>query len=115
MSLHASKGLEFEAVFLPALEEGILPFAGTDMLTGKAGSGTRQPADLAEERRLLYVGMTRARQELFLSHADKRMLFGRTLNPQPSRFLKDIPGELLSRSTLTARTVRKERTISLLD
>ncbi len=114
MSLHAAKGLEFEAVFLPALEEGILPFAGTDMLLGKAGTGT-DPLGVEEERRLFYVGMTRAKRLLYLSRAARRQLFGRTLNLPASRFLGELPQELLSRSTLAARTVRKERQISLLD
>jgi uncharacterized protein (TIGR00375 family) len=113
MTLHASKGLEFEVVFLPALEEGILPFAGTDMLTGKAGGAFQ--ADVSEEQRLLYVGMTRARRELFLSHAQQRLLFGKTLKPHESRFLKAIPAQLMTHSTLAARKVRKERQISLLD
>lgn len=115
MTLHASKGLEFEVVFLPALEEGILPFAGTDMLTGKAEAKSSFVSDTAEEKRLLYVGMTRARRELYLSHAKQRQLFGRSLKPSMSRFLKPIPEDLLTHSVLTARKVRKERQISLLD
>ncbi|MBU1248916.1 MAG: ATP-dependent helicase, partial [Proteobacteria bacterium] len=113
LTLHASKGLEFQAVFIPALEDGILPFAGTDMLLGKVGPEVGM--NLEEERRLLYVGMTRARKELFLSHAAKRLQYGRTLELPPSRFLAEIPRDLVSRSTLATKRVQKQRQISLLD
>jgi uncharacterized protein (TIGR00375 family) len=110
MTMHAAKGLEFAAVFLPALEDGLLPFAGVDFLTGK----TTEPAyDLDEERRLFYVALTRARQRLYLSHAGRRELYGRELQLKPSRFLSDLPDDLLSRSTLKARTVRQEKPLGL--
>ena len=95
MSLHGAKGLEFDAVFLPALEEGILPFAGVDILTGKPeGQSTRSDAE--EERRLLYVGLTRARKRVYLSHSKQRKIFGHTLHSRPSRFLQDLPTEKIS-------------------
>ncbi|MBU4191933.1 MAG: UvrD-helicase domain-containing protein [Pseudodesulfovibrio sp.] len=115
MSLHAAKGLEFEAVFMPACEEGILPFAGMDLLTAKItltpGRGQRFP----EERRLMYVGMTRAKQSLYLSRAARRQLYGKTLSLPPSRYLREIPEALLIRSTLTARKVTREKQLGLLD
>ncbi len=114
MSIHAAKGLEFEAVFLPALEDGILPFAGADMLTGKITAPENLP-DTAEERRLLYVGLTRARRSLYLSHAAQRALYGRTLRLPPSRFLKDLPEALMTRSQLAAHTVKKEKQMTLFD
>lgn len=114
MSIHAAKGLEFEAVFLPALEDGILPFAGADMLTGKITAPENLP-DAAEERRLLYVGLTRARRSLYLSHAAQRSLYGRTLRLPPSRFLKDLPAQLMTRSQLAAHTVKKEKQMTLFD
>ncbi len=86
MTLHAAKGLEFDAVFLTGLEEEILPCR----LPGR-------PADLEEERRLFYVGLTRARRHLALSWAASRTLFGKTHDQQPSRFLAEIPAELLVR------------------
>jgi DNA helicase-2/ATP-dependent DNA helicase PcrA len=76
MTLHRSKGLEFPVVFLAGCEEGVLD------------------GDLEEERRLFYVGMTRAKNRLFLSYAKKRFLFGKTLHQGPSRFLRDIEEEL---------------------
>jgi superfamily I DNA/RNA helicase len=116
ISMHAAKGLEFRTVFLPALEDGLSPFAGPDFLTGKileksAGTPDR---DEAEERRLLYVALTRARDFLYLSHADMRMLYGRELRLKPSRFLEAVPQELLSRSTLVAKTTRKEQHLRLI-
>lgn len=90
MTLHAAKGLEFRAVFLPALEEGILPFPGADALLHPAQDGIDE-AVLAEERRLLYVGITRARDAVFISHAAERRLYGNLLRLQPSRFLADLP------------------------
>jgi DNA helicase-2/ATP-dependent DNA helicase PcrA len=83
MSLHAAKGLEWPVVFITGCEDQLLPCT----LFGSRDDG--------EERRLFYVGMTRARQRLVLSHVARRVLKGRTLDMRPSPFLKDIPGELL--------------------
>ncbi len=113
MTLHASKGLEFEVVFLPALEDGILPFAGAGILTGKP-SPSETPPDEKEEERLFYVGMTRARSRLYLSHAQKRELYGKLLMLKPSRFLKRLDLDQARRSHLVARTVRKEQQLDLL-
>lgn len=115
MSMHAAKGLEFDTVFLAGLDDGILPFAGVDVLTGKfSGSGMVGLEDAEEERRLLYVGMTRAKKNLYLSHAAKRPLYGKTLRLPQSRFLKDLPDDV-RRSTIVAHKVQKEKKISLLD
>lgn len=112
MSLHAAKGLEFRAVFLPALEDGIMPFAGAGTLTGKPDPEAR--SDVDEERRLLYVGMTRASEGLFLSCAARRQLYGRELRLKPSRFLDDVPLEGLRRSMLVQHQKRKERQLRLM-
>ncbi len=85
MSLHSAKGLEFPLVFLTGLEEGLFPHQHS------LDDGKR----LEEERRLCYVGMTRARRELYLSHAEVRRLYGREHYSSPSRFLGEIPAELL--------------------
>ena len=113
ISLHAAKGLEFRAVFLPCLEDGLLPFAGPDLLTGKF-SDKKPTFDLEEEQRLFYVGLTRAKDALYLSCAAKRALYGRELRLKPSRFLESLPADLLSRSTLVARARRKEQQLKLL-
>ena len=118
MTLHAAKGLEFEAVFLPALEDGILPFAGASFLSGTKANGAEQAAwspdfDLEEERRLFYVGMTRAKRALYLSHAARRTLFGKELRLQPSRFLQLLPENLLQRSTLKSHTRRTAQQLRL--
>lgn len=85
MTLHASKGLEFEAVFLVGMEEGLLPHSrNIDDLDR-----------LEEERRLCYVGITRAKKKLFLTFACQRLYFGRTNHNEPSRFLADVPENLL--------------------
>ena len=89
LTLHAAKGLEFPVVFIVGLEEGLLPLA----------FGAPDPAALAEERRLLYVGMTRAKDRLLLSRAERRMLRGRTREQAPSRFLADIERELVRQQT----------------
>jgi DNA helicase-2/ATP-dependent DNA helicase PcrA len=81
MSLHAAKGLEFPVVFLLGLEEDLLPCAG---IQGEA-------RDLEEERRLAYVGITRARERLYLTRAATRVKRGKTLARTPSRFLADLP------------------------
>jgi len=85
MTLHSAKGLEFPAVFLVGMEEGVFPH--TRALT--------EPVELEEERRLAYVGITRAQQRLFLAHAWSRQLFGNTNYNPPSRFIDEIPPALI--------------------
>ncbi|ADI28790.1 UvrD-helicase domain-containing protein [Methylotenera versatilis] len=87
MTVHASKGLEFKAVFISGLEEGLCPHE----------QSLFENAGLEEERRLMYVAVTRARQRLYLSHAQSRMLHGKVRYGIPSRFLDEIPEELLKR------------------
>ncbi len=87
MTLHSSKGLEFEVVFIVGLEEGLLPHSRS----------LEELEQLEEERRLCYVGMTRAKKKLFLTHASRRLYFGRTSYQEPSRFLDDIPEHLVIR------------------
>ena len=87
MTVHASKGLEFKAVFISGLEEGLCPHENSASETG----------GLEEERRLMYVAVTRARQRLYLSHAQSRMLHGQVRYGIPSRFLDEIPEGLLKR------------------
>ncbi|MGH8995665.1 MAG: UvrD-helicase domain-containing protein [Acidimicrobiales bacterium] len=85
MTLHTAKGLEFQAVFVTGLEEGIFPHMRT----------LSEPLELEEERRLCYVGVTRARERLYLSHAWRRTLWGTTSHNIPSRFLSEVPSELV--------------------
>jgi DNA helicase-2/ATP-dependent DNA helicase PcrA len=85
MTLHSAKGLEFPVVFLMGLEDGVFPHLRS--LT--------EPAQLEEERRLAYVGITRARRRLYLTHAWSRTLFGGTQYNPPSRFLDEIPAPLV--------------------
>jgi DNA helicase-2/ATP-dependent DNA helicase PcrA len=85
MTLHTAKGLEYEVIFLVGLEQGTLPHVRS----------FDEPGGVAEERRLLYVGMTRAKQKLYLSSALQRTLFGSTTAFLPSSFLADIPIELI--------------------
>ena len=89
LTLHASKGLEFAVVFLLGLEDGILPL--------RFGGKPLEAEALDEERRLLYVGMTRARQQLYLCRAKKRLWRGRPRKLDPSPFLRDIREQLLER------------------
>jgi len=91
MTLHAAKGLEFPVVFMAGMEESIFPHS----------RALFDAAEMEEERRLCYVGMTRAREELFLYHANSRMLYGSSLHNPPSRFLSDIDGELSAPETST--------------
>jgi DNA helicase-2/ATP-dependent DNA helicase PcrA len=88
MTLHSSKGLEFPVVFVCGLEEGLLPHA----LALQEGG---EEAGVEEERRLLYVGMTRAMDELFLTRAGLRLHYGETSWREPSRFLEELPSEFL--------------------
>ncbi len=95
MTLHSAKGLEFPNVFLLGMEDGVFPH--TRALT--------EPRELEEERRLAYVGITRAQRRLHLTHAQSRSLFGSTQFNPPSRFLAEIPAELLeTKGTPTGRS-----------
>ncbi len=85
MTLHSAKGLEFPLVFLVGVEEGLFPHS----------LSAEDPARLEEERRLCYVGLTRAMRRLYVTHAEKRHLYGREDYPAPSRFLREIPPELV--------------------
>ena len=110
MTLHAAKGLEFRAVFLPALEEGLLPFFGMEPLLGAATEP--ETATVAEERRLLYVGLTRAQDAVFASLAAQRHLYGKVLSLKPSRFLNDLP-DLFRRTRIIRHTQTTATQISL--
>ncbi|MDR1619604.1 MAG: UvrD-helicase domain-containing protein [Clostridiales bacterium] len=87
MTLHSAKGLEFPVVFMVGMEEGIFPTRRARL----------DPARLEEERRLCYVGITRARQELYFVYARRRMLFGDISYNMPSRFLDELPDELIEK------------------
>jgi DNA helicase-2/ATP-dependent DNA helicase PcrA len=94
MTLHSAKGLEFPAVFIIGVEEGVFPHS----------RALTEPDEMEEERRLAYVGITRAMKRLFISHAWSRMLFGNTQYNPPSRFLDEIPGELIDeKGNITGR------------
>lgn len=110
MTMHGSKGLEFEAVFLPGLEEGILPFAGMDMLLGKT---VEDGVDLDEERRLFYVGLTRAKSMLFLSHCASRRMFGKAFKLGLSSLVRRLPQDMLRKSAIRRHVRRNERQLSL--
>ncbi|AEI62171.1 ATP-dependent helicase [Corallococcus macrosporus] len=99
MTLHAAKGLEFDAVFLTGMEENVFPHARavkseTTFLNEDASADGEPSEEMAEERRLCYVGFTRARKRLFVSLAQCRSLFGELRYNAPSRFLRDVPSPL---------------------
>ncbi|HET8984308.1 MAG TPA: 3'-5' exonuclease, partial [Trueperaceae bacterium] len=102
MTLHNAKGLEFPVVFLVGLEENLIPHRST----------TASLQEIEEERRLLYVGVTRAQDELYLVHAESRLTFGRTEPTRPSRFLEDIPRELLQDTDVFGQDVDDPRHLS---
>ena len=85
MTLHSAKGLEFSVVFITGMEEGVFPHSRSLF----------EPQELEEERRLMYVGITRAMNNLYLLHAKQRMLFGEFKQNAPSQFLLDLPEELI--------------------
>ncbi len=99
MTLHSAKGLEFPRVFLCGMEEGLFPHS----------MSSEEPGRLEEERRLCYVGITRAREHLTLSYAEVRRLYGQESYQRPSRFLQEIPSELLNEVRGTQTTLRPMR------
>jgi len=98
MTMHMAKGLEFRAVFIAGCEDGLVPctLRGDD-------------TDIEEERRLFYVAMTRAMDELFLIHARRRFMYGQRLAQPPSPFIKEIPEEFLERKFVPDREKRRDR------
>ena len=93
MTLHAAKGLEFKNVFIPGAEDGLLPHS----------RALSNPLEMEEERRLCYVGITRARENLWLINARNRRIFGQTMMSRPSRFLDDIPPKLIEKKVSAPR------------
>ncbi len=92
MTIHSAKGLEFTAVFIIGMEEGLFPHSRTLL----------DPAEIEEERRLCYVGITRAKKYLYLTHANRRLYFGTRMSNTISRFVADIPENLLTSATFSA-------------
>ncbi|ODA25454.1 DNA helicase II [Photobacterium damselae] len=96
MTMHSAKGLEFPLVFMVGMEEGMFPSSRT----------TEEVGRLEEERRLCYVGMTRAMQKLYLTHAEMRRLYGKDNFHKPSRFLKEIPEHFIDEVRMKAQVSR---------
>lgn len=92
MTLHSAKGLEFPVVFIIGMEDGVFP----------GNQSMYNPDDMEEERRLAYVGITRAKQELYLTNTRMRLMFGSTTHNAPSRFLGEIPEDLTEKTGVTA-------------
>ncbi len=100
MTVHSAKGLEFDVVFITGLEQGLLPHE----------NATQERNGIEEERRLMYVAVTRARRRLYLTHAETRLLHGQTRYCLPSLFLDELPAELLQRSSRASGTPRATST-----
>ena len=100
MTLHSAKGLEFPIVFLVGMEEGLFPHMRT----------LSSPEEMEEERRLCYVGITRAKHSVFLTRAQTRMLYGEIQTNRPSRFLAEIPEALLEarKKTVVKSTLQQQ-------
>ncbi len=103
LTMHAAKGLEFPVVFVAGCEESLIPYSGT----------TRQQADAQEERRLFYVAVTRAMEELFLVSSKTRRIYGKTRQQKPSPFLADIPADLKKEITAAQKKKIKQVQMSL--
>ncbi len=104
MTLHSAKGLEFPVVFMVGMEQGLLPHGRA--LESMSGD------ELEEERRLCYVGMTRAQEQLILTHAAQRTMHGRTESTQPSQFLDEVPGKLLEKTGLGSASAARTASTS---
>jgi DNA helicase-2/ATP-dependent DNA helicase PcrA len=100
MTIHSAKGLEFPVVFLTGLEDGVFP--------GYRAITSESEIDMEEERRLCYVGITRAKQELYMTHAVSRLTHGRVQYNRVSRFMDEIPKELIDDSLAPKKKVNKE-------
>ncbi len=96
-TMHAAKGLEFKVVFIAGVENGLLPF-----------TITKKKVDIEEERRLFYVAMTRAKDELILLHVRSRFLYGQRLSPSPSPFLGEIPHGLIASTAVTDKVKKRK-------
>jgi DNA helicase-2/ATP-dependent DNA helicase PcrA len=102
MTVHAAKGLEFDVVFITGLEQGLFPHE----------NAAQERDGLEEERRLMYVAVTRARHRLYLSHAQTRLLHGQTRYCLPSAFLDELPAELLRKINRGATVARPPAAVS---
>jgi DNA helicase-2/ATP-dependent DNA helicase PcrA len=105
MTLHSAKGLEFPVVFMAGLEESLLPHS----------KALFDQTEMEEERRLCYVGMTRAKEELYLLYADSRILYGGVQHNPPSRFLSEIDGEFLAHSSILSLSQATKQATSISD
>lgn len=103
MTLHSAKGLEFPIVFIPGMEEGIFP--GSQSMYSEE--------ELEEERRLAYVGITRAKEKLYLVNAQQRMLYGTTSRNMPSRFIREIPSDVIEDVSTRVHSTNVSRFASL--
>lgn len=103
MTLHSAKGLEFPIVFIPGMEEGIFP--GSQAMYSEE--------ELEEERRLAYVGITRAKEKLYLVNAQQRMLYGTTSRNMPSRFIREIPADVVEDTSTRVHSTNVSRFASL--
>ncbi len=99
MTVHSAKGLEFPVVFIVGLEEGVFPHSRSHV----------SPSELEEERRLMYVGLTRAKEKAYLLYAEQRMIFGSTQVNPPSRFLSEIPSELVEEQAMMGGGMLEKR------
>jgi len=105
MTLHSAKGLEFKLVFMVGMEEGLFP----------SQQSSDDIARLEEERRLCYVGMTRAMRQLYLTYAESRRIYGRESYPRPSRFLREIPAECMQEVRMRATVSRPQAVAKSID
>lgn len=97
MTMHMAKGLEFRVVFITGVEDGLIPY-----------TLRKDNSDIEEERRLFYVGMTRAKDDLYLIHSRNRFIYGQRLTPAPSPFLADIPDKFIQSNIIADRAKRKK-------